>query len=320
MSTSLLNQNQIRGEFFKRIENAPSWTGLVALEVPTLGGNPDTFGFLDSAPAATKWQGPRRIKDVVGRQISVYRDRYESSIQIKADDLMRDQTGACQRSAAQLADRMLSLHHKLISKLIEEGDTATYGTAYDGQYFFDTDHSLGASGTQKNLLTSSEVASLNVATAASPTPEEMAPAIVDVIGYAKTMKDDEGEPMHELATEWTVMVPSNMWGAAHTAVQANVLSGNKTNPIKAMTEAGLVSIKVVENPRLNADSAIFYVFRSDMGNSPPFIICTEEMNADQFIGEGSEFFFKNRAYLFGADESVGVMYGEPLAAFRCVLS
>lgn len=319
MSTNQLAQNQIRGEFFKRIENAPSWTGLVALDVPTLGANPDTFGFLDSAPAATKWQGPRRIKDVTGRRIVVTRDRYESSIQIKADDMQRDQTGACQRAAGQLGDRMLSLHHKLLSTLIVEGDTSTYGTAYDGQYFFDTDHVLGASGTQKNLLTSSEVASLNVSTAANPTAEELAPAIVDCIGWMKTFKDDEGEPMHELATEFTVMVPSNMWGSAQTAIQANFLAASRTNPIKAVMEAGNITIRVVENPRLT-DTAIFYIFRSDMGNAPPFIICTEEMNADDFIGEGSEFFFKNRAYLFGADESVGVMYGEPLAAVRCVLS
>ena len=52
---------------------------------------------------------------------------------------------------AELAERGRTHYASLLSTLIVNGATTV---CYDGQYFFDTDHSEGASGTQSNKIDS----------------------------------------------------------------------------------------------------------------------------------------------------------------------
>ena len=51
------------------------------------------------------------------------------------------------------ADRTVSHWASLLSTLIVNGESAT---CYDEQYFFDTDHSEGESGTQSNVISAAK--------------------------------------------------------------------------------------------------------------------------------------------------------------------
>src|SRR5690606_6427752 len=111
------------------------------------------------------------------------------------------------------------------------GGEASANLGYNGQPLFSASHVSGNSGTQTNLLTESEVSTLNVGTAASPTPEEAAEALMDVLGYMQSYLDYEGQPLQEDARGFLVVCKPKMSGKLRTAIKANNLAGGENSPI-----------------------------------------------------------------------------------------
>lgn len=323
MSTSLLNRTAVRGSFFRQLAESSQAMLIPKLSIvtPDSKGASELYGFTGAAPPMTKWLGARNTKTLTGRRITVSNDLREASVVIDKLDYDRDQTGEIQRKMADLSTRAAELPIKMFSDLIRLGNGSTMGTAYDGQNFYSASHSFGASGTQKNLLTSSEVASLDIATATAPTPEEWAAAIMDVYGYMLSYLDDTGEPLHLNSKEMVIMCAPGNWGALNTAIAANVLSSGKTN---ALAVANGLSITGVPNPRLysagTAVSAVWYAFLVDSPSAKPLIFQSEGAPEVEILAEGSDFYFDNHAFKVGVNWSAGAGYGEPLKSARCTFS
>jgi phage major head subunit gpT-like protein len=167
---------------------------------------------------------------------------------------------------------------------------------YDGQAFFDTDHSEGDSGTQTNDLALGDYSELNVATATNPTAYELMNVILKMVQHLYTIKDDQGEPMNAMARDFLVMVPVPFWGAALKAVNGEMLqsgTGSVDNPLKS---AG-INISVVANPRLTWTTKLA-IFRTD-GRAKPLIMQEEVPLKVDAIAEGSEEEFKYNRHLYG---------------------
>lgn len=317
MSATLLNRGQARGEFFKGIEFARETTGIAGLSIEVSSMNAsERYAFLRSAPKLIKQVGPIGRKVLTAHKIDIDNDQYSAAAVIGRKEMERDQTGAVQRRFGDLGTRAAQLEVQLIIDLITSN-----GVCYDGQNFFDTDHSLGNSGTQINALTSSHVAALNIATAGSPTAEEAVDMFMGVIGYMLGYKDDEGVPMNETAREFGVIVPTTgtMWAAAMTAVRANSLAGGETNALAAISADGF-KITVHGNARLNATPNDFYAFRKDGNGARPFIYQEEMPYELAFLDESSDHFKLNDEYTGIVKWRGGVGYGEPLHAAKCTTS
>jgi len=145
----------------------------------------------------------------------------------------------------------------------------------------------------------------------------MASAILDVIAYMFSYKDDQGEPINENARNFAVMVPVNMWAAtlqACTKNNLNVGTGVRDNPL--MSPA--FNVEPVVNPRLSTDT-VFYVFNTDSATKP-FILQEEDGVKVDAIAEGSEEEFKNRRHLYGVSAIRNVGYGFWQHAAHCTTS
>ena len=204
-----------------------------------------------------------------------------------------------------------------LSTLMNNGGGTINGLAYDGQFFFDTDHVSLASGTQKNDLAVGDYAVLNVAIANAPTTNEMADAILTVLQHFFLFKDDQGEPINEMARAFVIMVPVNMWGAAQSSVTSALLNtgtGGRDNPLLKMG----MDISVVVNPRLTATDK-FIVFRTD-ARTKPFIQQIEQGITISAIAEGSEHEFTDNEHLYGVKKITNVGYGMWQQAIRATLS
>ena len=175
---------------------------------------------------------------------------------------------------------------------------------YDGQFFFDTDHVEGDSGTQSNDLT------LNVAAPTAPTPAEMETAILQGTEAMLGFKDDQGEPINGSAREFLVMAPVNHLKAVAGALGTSVvLEGgqSRNNLIMAVGSLGGFVYRMAINPRLtNKDR--FYLYRTD-GAVKPFIRQMEEDLTISALAEGSEEEFKNNRHLYGIKRIGNVGYG-----------
>jgi len=246
--------------------------------------------------------------------ITVVNKTFEASLEVLVDEIRRDKTGQVNMRINELADRATEHWAKLLTTLIENGNGSSSGLCYDGQYFFDDDHSEGASGAQKNILTASEVATLNVGTAASPTPAEMQLCILDAIAYMMGYLDDQGEPMNAEAREFLVLCPKGkIFASALTAVTQPVISSS-TNPLM---NTGF-KITAACNPR-STWTTDFALFRTD-AETRAFIRQEEVPTKMEAIAEGSEEEIKNGRHIYVAKAVRNVGFGLWQRAARCTLS
>jgi phage major head subunit gpT-like protein len=313
-----LSSRAIIGRFYEIIESSKDkrWPFQIGMEFNS-DQESETYKWLGMVPALREWIGGRNAKGLRDNGITIVNKKFEATLEIAVDDIRRDKTGQIDVRIGELADRVTQHWAKLLTTLI----TNTTAVCYDGQYFFDTDHSEGDSGTIKNLLTSSEVSELTVSTATAPTSAEMADIILGLIEYMYGFKDDQGEPYNEDAKKFLLMVPTNMWGAAVKAVTSNLLNnGSSTfdNPLKGVSESEGLSINVAHNPRLTG-TTVCYLFRTD-GRAKPFILQNEEDMKVSALAEGSDHEFKEDKHLYGVKALRNVGCGYWQHAVKATLS
>lgn len=325
MASLGLSSRAIMGQFFQTLEGAfdKSWVSDIAMRT-TSDQQHEEYRFASAVGPMRKWTGQRQPNTLTSKAIRVVNEVWDDSLQIDIDDIRRDKTGQVAIRINELADRVVEHFDKQLTTWIINGDAdvAGYGLAYDGQYFFDTDHSEGSSGTLENNLDSSDVGQLNVATATAPTQSEMSEAIMGVIAYMYGYLDDQGEPMNGNARNFLVLCPTNLYGPARGGVTngVSITSGGAftQNILAALPE---FNIRVACNPRLNADStSVFYVFRTD-GRTKPFIVQEEKaLTMYTALGEGSEYEAENRVQMYPVEWIGGFGFGQWQHAVRATLS
>lgn len=312
MGYGLLTPKGIIGKFFQKYEETlqADWTQKIGWMNTETNQELETYRWLGQAPVMREWVGGRLVKQLAVKGYQLSNKLFEASMNINVDDIRRDKTGQVMLRVGELARRAAEHWIKL-----ETDALTTNGTCYDGQAFFSASHAEGASGTQKNLLTSTEVTALNVATAASPTQTEMINAILGVIQKGYAFKDDQGEPMNGGARKWLIMTPTNMIGSTIGAITSDRMSGGESNPLINQW----FQVDAVANPRLDADSNVnFYVFRVDSEMKPLILQSEQDVKVD-YIGEGSEEEFKNHQHLFGVEALRNAGYGLWQMAMKCTL-
>ena len=305
MDQSALSSRAIMGMYFARLETDPglAWMGGVSNLFASDQAS-ETYNFLGQSPAMREWVGERQAKGFSGQGLTIVNKHYEATIEIAKRDARRDKTPQIQARVMEFADRAAPHRASLLSTLI----LAAPSTAcYDGQFFFDTDHSEGDSGSQSNDI-SVDISALPAAVHGSvtaPSVEEMQQSILAGITQILTFKDDRGEPMNENAREFLVMVPASLYMVAVAATATMT-----TMALQQNLNANLIAnfrVNVAMNTRLTWTDS-FAVWRTD---SPikGLIRQTEQEVELKAKAEGSEFEFDNDAWQFGIDAWRGVGYG-----------
>lgn len=292
---ALLTSRAIIGEIYNRLNTADdSWVMRYAMKVSSRQAI-ETYGWLGMVPAMREWIGGRDPKKLREFTWAVTNKDFEGTLEVLVSELRRDQSGQLMIRIGEFARRALSHPAKLMTAKIVDGPAAA---CYDGQYFFDIDHSEGASGSQDNDKTSA------AATGTSPTTQEMRDAILGCIQAILGFKDDQGEPMNDGARTFEVMVPITYWAAALSAVGLPVLGGGEVN---LLANIDGFTIKVQPNARLTWTDK-FAVFRTD-GDTKPFILQEEQPLNVSAIAEGSELEFREKKHWYGVDWIGNVDYG-----------
>lgn len=308
MDQQILSSRAVRGMYFARLETDPgmAWMDSVA----NLFGSDqasETYVFLGQSPMMREWIGGRQAKGFTGQGITIVNKHYEATLEIQKKDARRDKTGQIRARVDEFADRGQTHWASLVSAAVVNGATSL---CYDGQYFFDTDHSEGDSGVQSNKIDadiSTYPATLH-GTVTDPSVEEMQQAIIAGIIAILKLKDDKGEPMNENASGFLVMVPIGLMkaalGAVSTLIPAMLQQNLNPNMLRNF------KIEVQMNVRLTTAGWTdkFVIFRTD---SPikALIRQTEQEIEMKMKAEGSEYEFDNDAWQMGIDAWRGCGYG-----------
>lgn len=314
-----LSSRALIGQFYQTLEEVigAGWENMLGMTFQSDQDSED-YRWLGMVPAVREWVGARNVKQLATQGLVIVNKRFETTIAFTDEDLRRDKTGQTRVRINELADRMGQHFRGLLSTLITNGNGTNSGLCYDGQEFFDTDHSEGSSGTLVNDVSNSHVPSLSVVASGNPTQAEMAVAILDVIAYMFSYKDDQGEPMNEGATKFLLMTTVGLWGVAQAAVRGTALIGASGTVASSPLQGTGFQIDVVPNPRLSGDT-VFYIFRTD-GRTRPFIMQDEDGPNVQVLGEGSDHHFKNDEHLFGVKANRNAGYGQWQHAIRATLN
>lgn len=308
MDQSDLSSRAIMGMYFARMEQSagPAWLDLVSNLFQSDQAS-ETYKFLGFSPAMREWIAGRQAKGFTTNGLTIANKHWESTIEIAVKDARRDKTGQIVARLDELYERVQSHWSSLLSTLLLNGAT---GLCYDGQFFFDTDHTEGENTTNQSNKIDVDISALPGAgsdnTVSNPNVAQAQQAVMQGVSAIANFKDDQNEPLNEGASTFLVMVPPGLytpiaaalWPAATIALQQNV------NP----NIQSRFRIDVESNARLSSWTDKFVVFRTDSGMKA--LIRQEEMApAIKAKAEGSEFEFDNDAWQFGVDTWRNVGYG-----------
>jgi phage major head subunit gpT-like protein len=290
-----LTSQAVVGRFYRRLEEyaQSAWWTRLAMHFASRQES-ETYKWLGMVPQVREWVGGRRVRPLRSDGVTIVNKTWESTVRVDADERRRDKTGQILVRVSELARRVATHPNKLLTKLIIDAESTP---GYDGQYFFDTDHSEGDSGTQDNDLT------YDVTTPAGPTDTEMYEAIIKAIGQILSFRDDQGEPMNDAASEFLIMVPMNFLSATMTAL-ATKQAVAVSNPL---TSGDPFRVTWVANPRLTWTTK-FAVFRTD-GGTRPFIFQEELPVQMQVLAEGSELEINENQHQYGVKAIHAAGYG-----------
>ncbi len=302
MSAQGLGSRAIIGSFYDRYVASPLIARVAAISMKFDSDQAaEEYKWLGSAPVMREWIAGRQAKGFRENGFTVANKKFEATLKVLVDEIRRDKTGQVMARVNEMADRAAGHELKLISDLILGAES---GLCYDGQYFFDTDHVEGDSGSQSNIVTFDISDNGGGGTSTQPTARTMHDAIMAVIARILSFKDDQGEPMNETAAAFEVHVAPSLMAATMSAVGSDNLDAGQTNTLKNSK----FKIDPVVNPRLATWTTKFAVFRTD-GAVKPFIIQEEEALSISAIAEGSEHEFTNDEHLYGVKKIGNAAYG-----------
>ncbi len=298
-----LSSRAIIGSFYRRLETAQaaSWVNQVGMMFSS-DQDSETYKWLGQTPAMREWIGGRQAKGLRSDGITIVNKSFEATLEVPLEWMKRDKTGQIMVRVNEMAGRAVTHWQSLLSTLIINAEAAV---CYDGQYFFDTDHAEGDSGSQSNDITVdiSGVAAALHGTATAPSPEEIRAMVLGGVEKMIGFKDNRGEPMNEMAREFLVMVPTPFFTAAAAAL-TNPVVGGDTN---VLTSLDGFRFGLAVNPRLTWTDKLA-VFRAD-GDVKPFILQEEDGVQVDAIAEGSELEFNEKKHHYGISASRNVGYG-----------
>jgi len=237
--------------------------------VITSDGADEQYGMLGSLPQMREWLGDRVEHELRAANFIVANKHWESTLRIKKTDIADDRMKMYGMLMPDLGQRAASHPDKLFFETLVAGSSTA---CLDGQYFFDTDHVFGDSGTQDNDLTSN--ATDHTAVTLAEFKAAWLACITKLIGY----KDDRGEPLNAPTIDrfdsLVVIVPGALRQVAHDAFDSTLIS-NSTNIV-------IDKPRVICSPYLT-DGATFYVLNTE-GFLQPFLFQEREPLQRQYKG------------------------------------
>ena len=223
----------IRTEFNNIFQSTPSsWERIATLI--TSGTSVEEYDWLSDFPMMREWIGDKVIKQLAAFKYSIRNKAFEATIGVRRDDMEDDKLVNTPPKPGRLDGLPKVWPDRLVFALVNAGFT---GIGFDGQYFFDTDHSVaGASVSNKST------AVLSVTTKALADAGYGAARIAMM-----TITNDEGEPLDITPN---LLVPPALENTAKTLMTADKLEDDKPNSYKNTAE-------VLVSPRITSATSWF---------------------------------------------------------------
>jgi len=187
-------------------------------------GADEEYGWLGAMPSVREWLGERQFNRLRAAKYTLANKSWEVSVEIERERIEDDRLNIYGPVLSQLGERAMMHPDKELMSLVENGSSTA---CWDGQYFYDTDHSWGDSGTQSNDLTPSATDTSAV------TESEFRTAYHAARAAMLSFKDDQGEyliqPTVRPLRNLLLLVPPELELVANQAINKQLVDSGETN-------------------------------------------------------------------------------------------
>jgi len=258
--------------FFEGYNSVETHWQEVATKVPSTARS-ENYAWIGSIPRLRRMKGERVPKKLLEHTYTITNEEFEASIEVNHADIKDDQTGQYGIQAKSIGESAKAFPDELVFETLLPGGFTSL--CYDGQYFFDTDHPIGETGsTQSNKLT----------VALDATSFQTARTML------RKMKDDFGRPTMNRNMDLLIVVPADLEATAETIFEALVNSSGATNTLK-----GKARILVAD---WLSDTNNWYLLNV-AGIIKPFVVQEREFIPFEALEEGSESNFMRKKNYYG---------------------
>ena len=219
----------LRAVFFDAYEAAPGDWEQVTTVVPS-EHDTEKYAWLGSVPKMREFKDERVPAGLLEHDYSIKNKTWESSIAVDRAALEDDQYGQIKLRIQGLAEEAKRHQDEMVFGLLKDGFATL---CYDGQYFFDTDHSEGDSGTQSNKGTSALAAS----------------SLQTAMTAMAKFNDDKGKPMGIVAD--TLVVPPDLKWTALELLESIYATDTATGKTETRKNVLAGALDLVVSPYLS---------------------------------------------------------------------
>lgn len=244
----------LTAKFDLGMESATPFWPEVCYEVTSQGAD-EKYGFLGAIPGVREWIGDRAFTRLRAGDFEIVNKEWETSLEIEKNHIEDDRLGMYEPTMELLGQEAMHHPDELLFNLITGAESAA---CFDGQYFFDTDHLWGDSGTQSNDLT------YNATDHTAVTEDEFHAAYHAARTAMLGFKNDQGKlyirPTIRPLPNLMLLVPPALELVANKAIKKTLVSNGETNIV-------LDTPKIVASAALTS-SVKFYLFNLSQAVKP----------------------------------------------------
>lgn len=247
----------------------------------------ESYNWLGAVPALREWTDERVAAALRSHAYEVENRKYEATLEVDRETFEDDRLGQIRPRIEELALRAATHPDELVVGLLNAGFTST---GYDGQYFFDTDHSEGLSGSQGNRL------------ALALSAANLETAVETMLGF----KDDQGKPLGVMPD--TLLVgPDNFFNARQILNSLSIVVAGDTDVEKPAGNplSGLLNLLV--SPHV--DSGKWFVLATGCPVRPLLFQWRVRPEFSAVTDPSDEYVFSTDSFKYGVRSRCGAGYG-----------
>jgi phage major head subunit gpT-like protein len=280
-----LLEDGLRTVFFEALDATVGDYERVATIVPS-ESDEEQYAWLGAVPSVREFTDERMPLGLLEHSYTIRNKTWESSIAVERSAIEDDKYGQIKLRIQSLAREVKRHMDELVFNLLANGFTTT---CYDGQYFFDTDHSSGLSGTQSNKGT---------------LPLD-ATALQSAITAMMKFKDDRGKLLGVVPD--VLVVPPDLQWTAMELLESTYWPEEWTSTTRLSSNVLKGKLDLIVSPYLT-DTNNWFVL-STRGVVKPILLQLRTPVEFAALEANSESGFMRDQYIYGVRARYNVGYG-----------
>lgn len=284
---------------------ADPWYSKLAMEIPSTSRE-SRYAWAATIPALREWVGERYVHNLAARGQVIPNKDWELTIEVDRNDIEDDQVGIFTPALDNIGYQAAKWPDRVLKTVLQAG---TSTAAWDGQWFFDTDHPVdfdsSAAGTYQNLYTGTALTPANFAT---------------IRANMMSRLDERGDSLEVYPD--TLIVPPQLEYTGRVILNSEIIapgaawSGNASGAAATNVYRNSATLLVI--PELSNEPTVWYLAQLNAPLKPFVFQMRKRPQFQQFVQASDGNVFWHKKLIYGVDARGNAGYTMPFLISRCI--